>query len=151
VQEQPLRPGAPVGPVPPVPLEPPAPAPVVVEPAPVVAPLVAAPVAPEEPDAAALVALVAPAVDDVVEEDELVGFPSAMRSVSEPSKTSRSTFPDPEMPGTVPVLDFCQNVQLVNGAGTSGQDTPQFATPRMAWFSKPAGLPSVPETKLGDV
>ena len=92
---------------------------------------------------------VAPLLELLDAEPPTVRAWSAARS---PSNRSASHAPeDPGTPGTVNVALYCQNGQAVNGAGTSGQLTPQFAIHSCAWFSRPAGLPSEPVTKLGEV
>jgi hypothetical protein len=90
---------------------------------------------------------------DVEELPELLDpcLVSPIRAGRSPSNWSRSTTPLlPEMPGTVPLLLYCQKRQVVKGAGTSGQETSQSATQIWAWASRPAGLPRVPVTKLGE-
>ena len=63
-----------------------------------------------------------------------------------PLKTSRSTLVDGSIPETVPMSSYCQNGHAVNGAGTSGHVTPQFATQRSS-IENPVGLLSRAQTR----
>jgi hypothetical protein len=64
---------------------------------------------------------------ELLELEEGIGTVSAWSAASVPSNLSRSTALAPGMPETVPLSSYCQKGHLVNGAGTSGQDTPQLA------------------------
>ena len=84
--------------------------------------------------------------------DDELWAASAWSAARSPLNLFTSQAPlDPGTPGTVAVSLYCQNGQSVKGEGTSGQLTPQLAIQSCAWFSRPAGLPSEPVTKLGEV
>ena len=47
----------------------------------------------------------------------------------------------PEMPGTLPLEEFCQKVQWSQELATLGQETPQLATQRV-YLPRPPGAPN---------